>query len=202
MEQPQEAFEKMAKAPAALLAKQAALHLALWVIALSLFAATDSWTQLTGWSLASLLNIITGLFAGFITVNLVHEWFHYLGAKLTSGTYTIRDKPSLFVFDWDFEKNALGQFFTMSVAGTVGGVVALWAVFNSVDTNTAGRMALVAGAAASFAFGSIIEWPVLARTRRSKNPMQELSKISPGVLGRASAGSAITGLLCWWMLAG
>ena len=202
MEQPQEAFEKMAKAPAALLAKQAALHLALWVIAVSLFAATDSWSHLTGWTLASLVNMLTGIFAGFITVNLVHEWFHYFGAKFTSGTYTITDKPSLFVFDWNFEKNTLNQFFTMSVAGTVGGVLSLWAMYVAVDANTAGRAALVAGAAASFAFGSIIEWPVLARTRRSKNPLQELSKISPKVLGRASAGSAITGLLCWWLLAG
>ena len=90
----------------------------------------------------------------------------------------------------------------MSVAGTVGGVLALWAVFSAVDTDTAGRAALVAGAAASFAFGSIIEWPVLMRTRRSKNPMAELAKINPKVLGRASAGSAIAGLLCWWALIG
>jgi hypothetical protein len=197
MEQPQEAFEHMAKAPTFLLLKQAGMHFALWLVAFSLFAATDSWATITGWSLASLLNVFTGIAAGFITVNLVHEWFHYFGARFVSGTYTISDKPSLFVFDWNFEKNDLQQFYTMSIAGTVGGIVALLAVINAIDTNSAGRAALVAGAAASFAFGSIIEWPVLARTRRSKNPMGELSKISPGVLGRASAGSAIVGLLSW-----
>ncbi len=202
MEQPQEAFEKLTKTPAAILTKQAALHLALWTLSLCLFAAADSWNHLTGWSLASLLSVITGIAAGFLTVNLVHEWFHYLGAKLTSGTYTLTNKPSLFVFDWNFEKNTLDQFFRMSVAGTIGGALALWVVFNAVDANNAGRAAMVAGAAASFAFGSIIEWPVLMRTRASRNPMQELSKINPGVLGRASAGSAITGLLCWLALAG
>ncbi len=202
MEQSQEAFEKMARAPATLLIKQGAMHLALWVIALSLFAAADSWSQLTGWTLATLLTVLTGIAAGFLTVNLVHEWFHYLGAKFSAADYTVRDKPSLFVFDWNFEKNTLNKFFSMSVAGTVGGVLALWAVFSAVDTDTAGRAALVAGAAASFAFGSIIEWPVLIRTRRSKNPMSELAKINPKVLGRASAGSAIAGLLCWWALIG
>lgn len=104
MEQPQEAFAKMARAPATLLIKQAAMHLALWVLALSLFAAADSWSQLTGWTLATLLTVLTGIAAGFLTVNLVHEWFHYLGAKFSAADYTVRDKPSLFVFDWNFEK--------------------------------------------------------------------------------------------------
>ncbi|MEH6587144.1 MAG: hypothetical protein V7720_11315 [Halioglobus sp.] len=200
MEQPQETVEDIIQTPDFPLLRQAGLHLGLWILAFSLFAATDSWSQLTGWQLASLLNVLTGIAAGFITVNLVHEWFHYLGAKLTSGNYTLKTTPSLFVFDWNFETNKLNQFYTMSIAGSIGGAVALVAVFNSVDTDSAGRAALAAGAAASFAFGSIIEWPVLARTRRSKNPLQELSKITPSVLVRAATGSTIIGLISWFAL--
>ncbi|QFU74357.1 hypothetical protein EY643_01100 [Halioglobus maricola] len=196
MENPEEKFRALAETPTAVLMKQAGVHLAAWVAVFSMFAAADGWYQLTGWSMASLLSVITGLAAGFLTVNLVHEWFHYFGAKLTSANYKLSAKPSLFVFDWDFEKNGLGQFYTMSIAGTLGGATALLLISQAIDIDSTGRAALVAGAAASFAFGSIIEWPVLLRTRKSKNPLQELSGITPAVLGKAATGSAVTGLIC------
>lgn len=196
MEDVEEKFRALAEAPATVLLKQLGAHLALWVAVFSMFAAADGWYQLTDWLLASLLSVITGLAAGFLTVNLVHEWFHYFGAKLTSSNYTLRAKPSLFVFDWDFEKNGLSQFYTMSIAGTVGGAIALMVISQAIDIDSAGRAALVAGAAASFVFGSIIEWPVLLRTQKSQNPLQELSGITPAVLGKAATGSAVTGLVC------
>ena len=200
MEDPQKAFEKMAQAPAFLLLKQGVLHLGVWVLAFSLFAASDSWAELTGWAVASLLNVLTGIIAGVVTVNLAHEWFHYLGAKLSSSTYTLKNTPGYFIFDWDFEKNDLRQFYAMSIGGTLGGALALMAVFNMVDANNAGRCALIASAVASFAFASIIEWPVLARTRHSRNPQAELFKLSPSVLARAAAGGAIFGVAGWMLL--
>ena len=200
MENPEQAFEAMAQSPTFLLAKQAGVHLGIWLLAFSLFAATDSWAQLTGWQLATGLNVLTGFVAGFATVNLAHEWFHFFGARAASGSYTVNPKPGMFVFDWQFENNSLGQFYLMSIAGTVGGVLATLALYNAVDTDSAGRAALIAGAVASFALGSIIEWPVLARTRHSGDPLGELSRLTPPVLGRAAAASAIVGLGAWALL--
>lgn len=200
MSEQEQAFEAMAQSNTFLLLKQAGIHLGVWVLAVCLFAASDSWAQLTGWQLASVLNVLTGVIAGFVTVNLLHEWFHYLGARATSASYSLNPKPSMFIYDWKFEENSLKQFYIMSIAGTVGGIVAVLLIFNAVEANSAGRAALVGGAVASFALGSIIEWPVLARTRHSKDPLAELAKLTPSRLGRAAAGSAIAGLATWALL--
>ena len=200
MRDQEQALETLPRSNTPLLLKQAAIHLGVWILAFCLFAASDSWAQITAWPLAILLNVLTGIIAGFVTVNLVHEWFHYLGARASSASYTVSPKPSMFVFDWKFEDNSLRQFYIMSIAGTVGGILSLILVFNAVEANSAGRAAVTAGAVASFALGSLIEWPVLARTLRSHDPLAELSKLTPGVLGRAGAGSAIAGLLAWVIL--
>lgn len=187
--------------PALALARQGALHFAVWLLAFSLFAATDSWALLTGWTLATVLNILTGIIAGFLTVNLAHEWSHYLGARMTGADYTVAEKPSLFVFDWNFETNGLGRFLTMSVAGNIGGGLAILALFLGIEPDNAGRAALLAGAAASFALGAFIEWPVLLRTLRSGDPFAELAKLSPPVLGGAVTGSVAVGIACWYGIA-
>ena len=200
MSNPEEQFAELSQSRGFMLARQAGLHLAAWLVVFSLFAATDSWSQLTGWPLAALLNILTGIAAGFLSVNLAHEWSHYLGARLAGGEYTIASKPTLLVFDWQFDKNTISQFYLMSIAGTVGGLVAVYALFQAVDADSAGRIALLSGALASFAFGSIVEWPVLLRTRRSRDPLAELGKLTPGALGRAAAGSALAGMVCFLVL--
>ena len=201
MSEMDERIAEMSSSPGIALARQGAVHFAVWLLAFSLFAATDSWTAITGWGLASALNVLTGVAAGFATVNLVHEWSHYLGARVTGASYTIADKPGLFIFDWDYQANNLTRFYTMSVAGSLGGAVAVWALFAAVVPDNAGRAAVLAGAVAAFVLGGIIEWPVLLRTRRSGDPMAELSKLSPPVLGSALAGSAATGVLCWFAIA-
>lgn len=201
MREQEQALETIPQSNAILLLRQAATHLGVWVLAFCLFAASDSWAQLTGWRLATVLNVLTGAVAGFVTVNLVHEWFHYLGARATSASYTVNPKPGMFVFDWKFAENSMRQFYIMSIAGTLGGVVALLLVFNAVAADSAGRAAVSAGAVTSFVLGSLVEWPVLARTRRSGDPVAELSRLTPKALGLFSAGSAVAGIITWAILA-
>ena len=145
--------------------------------------------------------MLTGIVAGFVTVNMVHEWSHYLGALSTGARYSVAQRASLFIFDWDFEANSLAKFYVMSVAGTVGGAFAVLVLFSAVTPDNPGRAALLAGAVGTFALGSLIEWPVLVRTLRSGDPMSELAKLSPPVLGSALAGSAATAVLCWFAIA-
>ncbi len=199
MEQPPE-FAALTSSPGFLLARHALLQFGLLLVLLSLFAAADSWQHLTGWALAAGLACVTGFLAGFAVTTVLHEWSHWLGGKLSGGAYTIPARPGLFVFDWDFERNSVKQFFTMSIGGNLGGLLALLLLASAVTTDTAGRSALVAGALASVVFAAIIEWPVLWRTRASGNPLQELSKIDPAVLKRAALGSLAAGLTGWLTL--
>lgn len=193
-------IETMLAHPGVRLARLALAHFALWLALFCLFAAAESWHQLSTLGLAGALAIITGAIAGFASANLLHEWSHLLGAVIAGGRYTIPDRLGLFVYDWDFEANNTPQFYTMSIAGSIGGGLAALLLWQAVDLSTSGQLALIAGAVASFVFAAIVEWPVLWRTRRSNNPLSELSKTSPRVLLRAAIGSAAAGLALYGFL--
>ena len=179
------------------LARHLGFHALLVLLVLALFAAADSWYTLTGLDLAMGLSVVTGLLAGAAIPTLVHEWFHYLGAKVSGGAYTIPQKLGLFVYDWDFKTNNTPQFFTMSLGGTLGSLIAIYALFAALPADSAGRASLLAASVASLGFAGAIEWPVLVRTRRSGNPLAELSKIDLGVLRRSAAVGGIVGLLTY-----
>jgi len=180
--------------------KHGGVHFLLWIVAMGLFAAADSWHHVTGLGLASFLCVITAIVAGLTTTTLLHEWFHFLGARISRSSYEIPSKAGLFVLDWNYSNNSLKQFYTMSVAGSVGSVVGVALLWWSVPTDTDGRDALVAASLASLAFAAAVEWPVLLRTRISGDPFTELSKIDQGVLLRSFLIATVAGWLCWLAL--
>jgi hypothetical protein len=198
--EPDPRFAALLASPVTRISRLALAHAAIWLVLFCLFAAAESWQQLTGLGIATLLAIASGGAAGFVTTNFIHEWSHFVGAVVAGGRYNIPDKVGLFVYDWDFEANSTPQFFTMSIAGSIGGILSLLLLWQALDLATAGQVAVIAGAAASFIFGAIIEWPVLWRTRRSGEPLAELSKIDPSVLLRAMLGSGASGLLAYLLL--
>ena len=187
--------------PGIRLSKLALAHALVLLLALSMFGASDAWTAVTGLGIASLLGVVTGALAGVVVSNIIHEWFHLLGAVFTNARYTVPDKLGLFLYDWDFAQNNTRQFLVMSFAGTVGGILAVVLLFNAVPADTLGRAALLAGAAASFVFAAFIEWPVIRRTRRTGKPLQELSKINEAVLARSFGAAAIALVVGTLMLA-
>lgn len=181
--------------PGRRLAKLAGTHALVLVAALSLFAAADSWSAISGLGLATLLCVITGALAGVTTATLVHEWFHYLGARYMRANFTVPARQGLFVFNWDFAGNTPRQFLIMSVAGNLGGVVAVLLLWNSVPADTLGRAALRGAAIASVIYAALIEWPVIRRARRSGDPLAELSKINQRRLSRSFIVASMIGIL-------
>jgi hypothetical protein len=177
------------------LARLASTHGLVFVVALSLFAAADSWSTITGLGIATVLCVVTGALAGITITTLVHEWFHYLGARYSGAAYDIPDKQGLFLYNWDFTHNSVRQFLMMSVAGSVGGILALSILWTSVPADSWGRAALQGGAIASVVFAAYIEWPVIRRVRISRDPLAQLSKIDQRVLSRSFAVSSTAGVL-------
>ena len=177
------------------LARLASTHALIFVVALSLFAAADSWSTITGLGIATVLCVVTGALAGITITTLVHEWFHYLGARYSGAAYDIPDKQGLFLYNWDFTHNSVRQFLMMSVAGSVGGILALSILWTSVPADSWGRAALQGGAIASVVFAAYIEWPVIRRVRISRDPLAQMSKIDQRVLSRSFAVSSTAGVL-------
>jgi len=183
------------------LAKLARTHALVFLGALSAFAAADSWSALSGLGIAGFLSVITGALAGVTIATLIHEWFHYLGARQSGARFDIPSRQGLFLYDWDFGSNSLRQFLTMSVAGTIGGFMAVFLLWTSVPADTWGRAALRGGAIAGVVFAAYIEWPVIRRTRRGADPLAELSKIDQSLLSRSLVVASVAGIMAMLVFA-
>ncbi|MEZ5571850.1 MAG: hypothetical protein R3E64_07470 [Halioglobus sp.] len=176
------------------LGKLAGIHALVVLATLAMFAAADSWSVVTGLGIAALLSVITAVLAGVAIATLVHEWFHYLGARYTHAIFDIPATPGLFVFNWDFSSNSVRQFLIMSIAGTAGGMLAVIFLSNAVPTDSAGRAALLSAAIASVIYASLIEWPVIRRIRNGGDPLAELSKIDKPLLSRSFVIAGISAI--------
>ena len=136
----------------------------------------------------------TGALAGITLSTLVHEWFHYAGARYAGASFTVPKKLGLFLYDWHFEKNDQHQFLIMSVAGSVGGFLSLLFLWYAVPADNWGGAALRAGVIASIVFAALVEWPVVRRAREGADPMTELANI-PGRLRRCFVIASAAGIL-------
>ena len=189
-----------APSPADRMLKLFSVHFVLGIGALAMWAAADAWQQVTQLPAAAFLSVSAAIVAGVVVPTLIHEWFHYLGAKFSGATYTIPDKLVLFVFNFDFKKNSLQQFMTMSWAGQAGSWVAIVLLWLAVPMDTAGRSMLVCAAVGSAVFAGTIEWPVIMRARASGNPLLELSRLNRAGINRCG-GMGIAAALLLWLIA-
>lgn len=140
--------------------------------ALSVWAAADVWHQATQLPLATLVAIGDGIFVGYLMNALIHEWGHYLGARLSGAatTFLKLDGFSLFRFKFDFTTNTARQFNWMSI----GGNIAHWAVVAglvlALPLNTPGQIAIVAAAFGFAMSATVFELPVIRAVYGGADP--------------------------------
>jgi len=173
----------------------ARIHALVVLAALAMFAASDSWSVVTGLGLATVLNLVTAILAGVTVATAVHEWFHYLGARYVDAKFDIPARPGLFVFDWDFGSNSVRQFLVMSIAGSVGGILSVILLGSAVPADSWGRAALRSAAIASVIYAALIEWPVIKRVRNGGDPLTELLKIDQPLLQRSFVIAGVSGVV-------
>jgi hypothetical protein len=157
------------------LAKLARHHGLVFLAAILSFVAVDTWSVSSTLLIAELLGVAIAALTGITIATLVHEWFHYWGARFARARYKIPAKQGLFVYVWDFGSNTTGQFLIMSIAGTLGGFLALALLWSIVPADNLGRAVLLSAAVASVIYSAMIEWPVIRRCRHSDDPLGELS---------------------------
>jgi|GEM_PF-354395 hypothetical protein len=177
------------------LAKLARNHTLIFLAAILSFAAADIWSTQSGLGVAQLLCLPLAALAGIIVATLVHEWFHYLGARFSGASIRIPSRQRLFVYHWDFGNNSPAQFVTMSIAGTMGGFLAVILLWTLVPVDTLGRAVLLSAAVASVIYSALLEWPVIQRTRLGGDPLAELSKIDKPLLTRSFFVASLSGIV-------
>lgn len=182
------------QASRARLARLARNHGLVFLSAILAFAAADAWNVSGGLLIAGLLCVAVAAVAGITITSLVHEWFHYWGARLAKAQISIPARQGLFVYAWDFGGNSTGQFLVMSIAGTIGSVLAVGLLWSAVPADTLGRAVLRSAAVASVIYSAMIEWPVIRRVRHSNDPLGELKKIDKALLLRSFIVSSLSGI--------
>ena len=145
---------------------------------------------------------LAAIFLGAVTAAIFHEWSHLIGAKIGRSAYTIPRKSGVFIFEWNFAQNSVGKFYIMSVSGSIGGLLSVFALSKALpDTGMPYNNTVLIAAFSAFVFGAAIEWPVLYRTLSSNDPYTELEKTTPKVLIYSLLIAILFGTLATLMLA-
>jgi len=164
--------------------------------ALSIWAAADTWYQVTGLWLAQAVAVADGILAGILLAALFHEWGHYAGARY-AGAVAPRVSPpglTLFRYIFDFSANDSRQFHHMTYGGHIGHWGIFLLLFILLPMDALGRIALVSGAFGFVAFATFIEYNVVKDTWAGADPETRLQALGSKDFQQATVIGALAGL--------
>ena len=177
--------------------------LAVVFAAVSLWAAADTWYEVSGLWLAQVIAVGDAILVGLLIASLFHEWGHYTGA-VTSGAQTKRVAPaglSFFRFEFDYENNDQRQFHWM----TYGGHIFHWAILITLAValplDSLSRIALVSSVFGFVAFATFFEYHIVKDTWAGKSPAARLAEISSSDFQQPVVVGALGGLFAMAALA-
>ena len=170
--------------------------LAIVLAMLTLWAAADTWYAVTGFGLAATVSVLNGILAGGAISGLLHEWGHFIGARMSGGTAPLAPaRGFLPLFNFDFEKSEVSHFQAMSVGGNIPtwgfALLLAWAL----PLDAPGRIAIVSAAVGFAIFASVVEFPVISRVSGGMPPAESLGKISSETLKTGAISGAVAALL-------
>jgi len=179
--------------------KIGSFHFAMVFGALTMWGAAETWAQTTGWGIAQVVAIGNAFVAGFIIPSTVHEWGHFLGARLSGSASPVLDEAQnhFAMFDFKMDQNDIDQFSWMSW----GGILAPWvpvllaAMFVPLELTSG---AVLFATLFSKAVGvAAFEVPITLEAGRTGEPGAALTKsVTTGGLTKGKRIGQIAGLLC------
>lgn len=145
---------------------------------LSLFAAAEAWATVSGLAFAALLATVDGFLVGLATCALAHEWGHFAGARLGGGHAPLKPMAGFLpLFDFDYKNNDKRAYEWMGIGGNLAHLTVPLIYFVALPMNSPGTAALVAGAFGFAVFSSIIEFPVIQKSRAGMGALESLGTI-------------------------
>jgi len=168
---------------------------------LSLFAGAEAWAALSGASLASLVSVVDGFLVGAATCALAHEWGHFAGARLGGGHAPLKPISGFLpLFDFDYAHNGKRAYEWMGIGGNLGHLAIPVLYFLALPMQGPGQAALVAGAAGFAVFSSIIEWPVIQKSRAGMGALESLGTIPRNFVQRTTPWAVGSALLLFFLV--
>ena len=168
---------------------------------LSLFAAAETWAQVSGLALAALLSVIDGFLVGVAAGALLHEWGHFAGARLGGGHAPLKPLSGFLpLFDFDYKNNDAKAFDWMSIGGNVAHFAVVLVFFFALPMSSPGAAALVAGAFGFAVFSSLVEFPVIRKARTGLSGLAALGTIPRDFVSRYFPWAVGAGLVAFAVL--
>ena len=151
------------------LAKVRKEHAAFVLGSLTLWGASDYWAAESGLILALTLALINSIVAGTIVASILHEWGHFLGARLSGSEAPLLEKTfSFFFFNFKDEGNTKSQFLKMSLGGPLANWSLVIAFFFLLPLETWSQVLFLATLLSTAVSVSIFEVPVMLRFREGE----------------------------------
>ena len=141
-------------------------HAAFVLGSLSLWGVSDYWAAESELILALGLALINSVVAGTIIASILHEWGHFLGARLSGSNAPLLEKTfSFFFFNFKDEGNTKSQFLQMSLGGPLANWSLVIGVFFLLPLETWSQILLIATMLSIAVSVSIFEVPIMLRLR-------------------------------------
>lgn len=155
-------------------------------VLLSIFAAAESWATVSRLGFATFLSVVDGLLVGAATNALIHEWGHFIGARLGGGHAPLKPLAKFLpLYDFDYANNDGRAFLWMSYGGNFAHAALVLVYFSLIHTpGREGTAALVAGAFGFAVFSSLVEIPVIQQARRGVPGLEALGVIPKDFVNR------------------
>jgi len=166
---------------------------------ISVFAAMDTWYQVSSLLLAQVLSVIAGLVVAAYLSGIFHEWGHFLGARLSKSRSPIVQKPKgVFMFGFNMQQNTSDQFLWMSIGGTMGNLFLVALIYALIPIDSLGRAALLAMAMGKLVTVIVFEAPIILGTIKGGQPQVELDKqLDSGALDKGQVAGYFAAALFW-----
>ena len=141
-------------------------HAAFVLGSLSLWGVSDYWAAESELILALGLALINSVVAGTIIASILHEWGHFLGARLSGSNSPLLEKTFFFFFfNFKDEGNTKSQFLQMSLGGPLANWSLVIGVFFLLPLETWSQILLIATMLSIAVSVSIFEVPIMLRLK-------------------------------------
>lgn len=148
--------------------------------------------------------IVIALIAGIACSHILHEWGHYLGARLSGALVTIKPKLSPLFFDFDYLKNNPRQFLWLSAGGPAGNLVLIGVTLLMLPLDNLVQQFFLATLIGKLVYVITLEGPVTIGILAGGKPLEVLGKhFGQGkpLFRRCMMLGAFSGLLVFSLLA-